>query len=144
MGLGAIGTGRGVQQAVAAFGESAIAPLFAAWEDRPTTPLLLAARGGDLLKVMAFMVASGQLDEASRARIAGVARDALAMPGNFPILGGAIDLAVSLADPALVAQVEAIAQDPQAVRSRGIEPRWVDFMMRYARRALDEGLDQGR
>ena len=142
--VGALDSGEMAQQAVTAFGEQALDPLLIAWERRPTTPQPRRVIVGlGLLAAVAHLAVNEELDDIGRERVIAVARDVLAMPNDHRwFLSRAIDLAVSLADPALVAQVEAIAQDPQELHRRGISPDRVDFMMRYARRALDEGLDR--
>ncbi len=101
----------------------------------------------ELLTAMAYIVASGELSDSNRARVTDIARDVLAQRDvltgpeyGMAFLIGAIDLAVSLADPALVAQVETIAQDPREAGSWGIEE--VTFMMGYARLVLNQGLQR--
>ena len=133
-------TGRGTWQALADFGEPALDPILIAWEKRPTTSSMPASMNGNLLSAMAYLVAGGELSDSNRARVTDVAWDVLTGLGDeLSFGGGAIDLAVSLANPALRARVEAMAQNRQELVNRGIEEPWrVDFMMRRARGALDQ------
>ena len=61
------------------------------------------------------------------------------MPADSYVLGDAIELAVQVAEPDLIAQVEAIARDPRGeLERRGIvvDARRTAMIGRYAREGL--------
>ena len=129
-------TGNATQNALARFGGQGLDRMLAAWRAHPAdgSRARFSWRGG-LLRAMA-QVAAGGLSDARRAAVVAVAREALAQPGDALVLGGAMRLATALQEPALVAQVEAMAQDPGELSRRGIDPRLAEFMMRTARERL--------
>lgn len=134
--IGAVDTGNATQSALARFGGQGLDRMLDVWRVRPVdgSRARFSWRGG-LLRAMA-QVAAGGLSDAHRAAVVAVAREALDRPGDALVLGGAISLALALQEPALVAQVEAMARDPGELSRRGVDPALVEFMMRMARERL--------
>ena len=134
--IGAVDTGNATRSALARYGGQALDQMLAAWRARPADGSRgrFAWRGG-LLRAMAE-VAAGGLNDDRRAEVVAVAREALEQPGDALVLAGAMRLAVTLREPALVAQVESLARDPGELSRRGVDPRLVDFMTRSARDLL--------
>ena len=95
-----------------------------------------------------YVEASAELSDSHRARLTDVAGDILARWELLTIdedrgseVLGAIGLAASLADAALMAQVEAIAQDPREVPGNS---EALAIVKRHARLVLDQAPEQGR
>ena len=135
-------TGGNAQQALADFGEPVAAPILEAWHSRPVerrARATLARRWSGLLGALALLVDRGDLGGETLRDINSVAREALEDPDNVDVLIAAIPLTLALGNPALVAQVEAMADDPEEIRRRGIEDQWsVGFIGKVARRRLEE------
>lgn len=137
--IGAVDTGNATRSDLARYGVQALDEMLAAWRARPAD----GSRGrsawrGGLLRALAE-VAAGGLDGGRRAEVVAVAREALEQPGDALVLAGAMRLAVTLREPALVAQVESLARDPGELSRRGVDPGLVDFMTRAARDLLGLG-----
>jgi hypothetical protein len=87
------------------------------------------------LRFMVENATSQPLSEQAREAVRQVARARLTEPGYFTTLWQAIDLAAALDDPELMGIVVALAQDPAAVRAKGVTDQ--DLVERTRQRARD-------
>ncbi len=136
----ALGTGSGAIRGLVRFGEPAVRATVEAARTREgigstaiATDALLA------LRFLAEGVGRTPLSDSSRELITMVARERLEPRQPYaPILRRAIDLAVVLGDPELMAIVEAMASDPAEVEARleNPEPERVEQTRRWAAERL--------
>ena len=128
-----------VWQALAGFGDLAVDSIVAAWNARIARPVHPTWRGRGLINALSYIVSESSLRSESLARIHDVARSVLDKPRDSYDLVNAMELAVALQAPDLVAQVEAIARDPRGeLELRGIivNSQRAATVRRYAREDL--------
>ncbi len=123
--------------ALAAFGEAAASEVLKVVEDR--NGMYYAVEGG--LVTLRFMIEApkaGALSAKTLQRVRNVVRDRLTTPAaeaEFVVLWAAIDLAAVLRDADLLGIVKSLAEDPTAIKKRGITH--AEVTKRTRQRAID-------
>jgi hypothetical protein len=123
---GALGTGRMVDDALAKFGAQALPPILEIARSRvgtvsegnagDTPPEIVS----DALTTLSLIAPSAGLPEASRAAIAGVARERLSGHQHPSVVIAACKLAIATKDPGLRQRVAQLADDDAQVTALGI------------------------
>jgi len=128
------GTGGVVEDAIAAFGESATTSLLQGWTLSRTDPTWKeSSMQPGIVGAAHRMAAHGLVTSAAgRARLTRICREALDSPGHWSTLISAIDLALSLNDQPLVDSVVALRGGRPALAARGItSPEDADRVLKH-------------
>jgi hypothetical protein len=132
-----IGTGNRVMDAIADFGDQAIADVLvvaSSRNDDAAGPAMLT-----LKKMLERSSVRYPLSTDSRRRIVGLASDSLRGTQTFAVVLPAVLLAVATGDPVLIQRVKVLASDDRAVRELGINDQGRIQGVRFtARTALAE------
>lgn len=135
----ATATGDLAARAVAGWGDRALPAVTATWRARETRRELGVPplRFGLLLTVRRMVELETVRTDEGRSEVLAMAREALQTPDDAIMLESAVELAVLLRDPNLLAEVEFIASNYSEVVRRGVlDPESAERIQRIAKESL--------